>query len=307
MKRLQRNILIVFCLMSALFLVCSVYYYQQYREACRVKQVLILRQKAWNRLESDIQDSLRRFNGKEGVFIKDLEYNWVISVNADHNFASASLVKVPIMAACFQAIQQGKVNPEEKITLEGRFKTNGSGALKQMPNGSSYNFWQLMEYMITQSDNTASNIIIDKLGMDYLDSYFKSIGLSGTNISRKMMDFSKRRRGIENYTTAYDMARILELMYRRRLINEAVSRQSLQLLARQKINDRIPARLPSDVKVAHKTGLERNVCHDVGIVFTPYGDFLISVLVKHSGPAKEAKRLIAEVALKAYNYYANLQ
>jgi beta-lactamase class A len=119
-----------------------------------------------------------------------------------------------------------------------------------------------------------------------------------------MMDFSDRKNGIENYTTARDISYILEKIYRGELINQKISKQCLELLQRQKMRDRIPARLPANTIVAHKTGLERGICHDAGIVFTPNGDFLICVLVKHKNKtARPAKKFIAQLAFLAYNYY----
>jgi beta-lactamase class A len=103
------------------------------------------------------------------------------------------------------------------------------------------------------------------------------------------------------------MAYILEKLYRRQFLSREVSEKCLALLNQQKINDRIPKALPEDeVSVAHKTGLERHICHDAGIVYTPKGDFLICVLVKHGNRfAKPAKKLISDIALASYNFYKN--
>jgi beta-lactamase class A len=118
-----------------------------------------------------------------------------------------------------------------------------------------------------------------------------------------MMDFKYRKNGVENYTSAKDMALVMEKIYRKELINADVSKRSLELLKNQKINDRIPVKLPDGVTVAHKTGLERYVCHDVGIVFTEKGDYLIVVLTKTKKGFRQAKMFIADMALETYNYY----
>jgi beta-lactamase class A len=120
-----------------------------------------------------------------------------------------------------------------------------------------------------------------------------------------MMDFKARREGEENYTTAKDMAYLLEALYRNKFLNPEVSQKCLGILGQQKINDRIPRKLPRDgTFIAHKTGLERHICHDVGIVYTDKGNFLICVLVKHQDRfAKASKRLISDIALLTYNYY----
>ncbi|TBR19406.1 serine hydrolase, partial [bacterium] len=100
-----------------------------------------------------------------------------------------------------------------------------------------------------------------------------------------------------------DMAKLLEDIYRGRVIDKSVSLKCLDILKRQKMRDRIPKYLPPDTVVAHKTGLENGVCHDAGIVFTPAGDFLICVLTRHTDKtARDAKYLIARIAKDAYDY-----
>ncbi len=261
------------------------------------------RRQAWFSLVESIKQQILTFDGQAGVVVKDLKTGWEVSYEKDGLFPAASLAKVPIMGACFKAVEEGRIRLGDAIELKGAYKVNGSGVLKEAPNGTYFSVEGLIELMITESDNTAANILISMLGFDYLNGFFKETGLSNTNLYRKMMDFSLRRRGVENYTTAEDMALILEKMYRGTLINKTISRQCLQVLSKQRINDRIPARLPSEVSVAHKTGLENNVCHDVGIVFTRKGDYLVCVLTGHAKSIKLAKRFIAAVSFQAFDYY----
>ena len=123
-----------------------------------------------------------------------------------------------------------------------------------------------------------------------------------------MIDFESRKEGRENYTSAQDIASMLDKIYAGKLINRDYSEKALCFLARQKICDRLPKRLPAGTIVAHKTGLERNVCHDAGIVFSPYGDYLICVLTRHhSKTARLAKAFIAKVSLEVYNFYRDNQ
>jgi beta-lactamase class A len=103
------------------------------------------------------------------------------------------------------------------------------------------------------------------------------------------------------------MAYLLEQLYYKKFLNKDISEKCLELLGQQKINDRIPRKLPRGTFVVHKTGLERHVCHDVGIVFTNKGNFLICVLAKHESRfAKSTKKFISDVTLLTYDYYQNL-
>lgn len=236
--------------------------------------------------------------------IKDLGMNWEVSFNKDKFFPSASLVKIPIMAACFLAAQKGKLKLDYNITLRSNDKLTGSGMLRYAQAGTVFSIEELIGLMIYDSDNTATNLLTNALGIDYLNSSFKAFGLKSTALSRKVADYKARDSGIENYTTAQDIALILEKVYHKTLVNRQLSEKCLKLMKLTRMNDRISAYLPAEAMVAHKTGLERGVCHDVGIVFTPKGDFLICVLTKHSEiTGKAAKELIARVSSSVYQYF----
>jgi beta-lactamase class A len=298
---------------TALFLIIGVLSgtgYFSYRafasfQESRKKQQLSIQKKksAWVSLKKYLGREAVHFKGKAGIVVKDLDTGWEFTYNGDRLFPSASIVKIPIMAAVFQAVQDRRIALDQKVTMNASDQTSGSGIIKAMPAGSQFTVAKLLELMVTRSDNTAANMLIRLLGRDYLNSYFKRIGLRNTNLSRDMMDFRCRRKGIENYTTPQDVSRLLEKMYKRTFVNAQVSEQCLALLKLQKVKDRIPRRLPENVVVAHKTGLERLVCHDAGIVFTPNGDFLICVLTKSKASYKSSKEFIARIAAYTYHNY----
>jgi beta-lactamase class A len=266
----------------------------------------VKRRAALRELERGILKEKTKFKGEAGVVIRDLRTRRTIALDQDTRYPSASLVKVPIMAASFYAADEGKISFSEKIRLEKYQKVGGSGTLKSIPAGQEFTIRELIELMIIESDNTATNMLIEKLGTDFLNKTFIMLGLRHTNISRGMMEFRKRKAGIENYTTAKDIASLFEKIYRGGIIDRHTSEECLDMLKRQKMRDRIPARLPSDVAVAHKTGLERGVCHDTGIVFSPKGDFLICVLTKHRNKTSAlAKKFISNIAFLVYQYYQN--
>jgi beta-lactamase class A len=259
----------------------------------------------WTALRNRIAHQYAGFSGIAGIVIKDLSSGQEIATNKSAVFPAASLIKIPIMAGCLKAIEEGRISLSSEIRLDHSDKTAGSGVLKAMPSGSVYTIDKLIELMIDQSDNTAANLLIAELTPGYLNSFFKQAGLKSTVLQRKMMDFSKRKQGVENYTSAEDIALLIERMYNGRCVNEKVSGKCIDVMLRQKLKDRIPKRLPKDTPVAHKTGLERNVCHDAGIVYTPEGDFLICVLTKSKskGGYREMKNFIAKTALAVYNTY----
>lgn len=256
-------------------------------------------------LKGIVSERFKSSNAEYSFFIKRLDFPGSKLVHEEANqFPAASLIKLPILAAAFYAIEEKKIFLEEMVTIKKKDVTGGSGKLKALSLPRKLVFGHLLELMISSSDNTATNKIIQLLGFKYINDIFKKLGLSHTTLARKMMDFSRRREGIENYTTASDIAYLLERIYQKKFINRKLSQLALSFLKKQRVNDRLPRYLPPEIVIAHKTGLERGVVHDAGIVFTPKGNYLICVLIKGAKNAK-AKKFIAQLSLLAYNLYNN--
>ena len=244
--------------------------------------VFISRQKKFIRsLERNITAIASSHPGEFACVIKDMKFPYTQWGNNEAElFAGASLMKVPMLAVAFAAINEGKLSLDQKITVKKRDITGGSGIIKAMKVPVSFSLRELLRIMVSASDNTATNKVISLLGYDYLNEGFKQLGLQDTTLVRKMMDFSRRDQGVENYTSARDIAYLFEKMYRGELVDEESSFQMVEYFKKQKINDRLPRYLPDEVTVAHKTGLERGVVHDAGIVFSSKGDYIICVLTR---------------------------
>jgi len=282
-------------------------YYAKFQQAKQQRLIYEARKVAWQELQQRIKHELGQFKGEAGIVVKDLETGWELSYEKAKLFPSASLAKIPLMAACFWAADQGRIKLDRNITLKSSDKLTGSGVLKDMPAGTVFSVERLIGLMIYDSDNTATNIITNLMGIDYLNSMFKAFGLKNTVLSRKIADYQLRDQGIENYTTAEDMAFLLDKMYHRTIGNKSVSDQCICMLKLTRTNDRIPKYLPVDITIAHKTGLEKEVCHDAGIVFTTKGDFIICVLTKHANSNSAlSKEFIARVAARVYKYFEQL-
>jgi len=237
------------------------------------------------------------------VYLYDLdEKHLIFSYNADAKFASASLVKIPVMIATFQAVKEGRLNLSEKLTLRQRHKAPGSGQLRYCRPGTRLPVWEILVRMITESDNTATNILTETLGLDYINQQMEKEKLSITRMNSKVLDLTAQKNGHGNYTTAREMGELLRRIYQMEMVDVPSSVTMLEILKQQKIRDRIPRWLPADSIVANKTGLLHDVCHDVGIVFHPRRNFVLCVLTKNL-PSRTAKRLIASVAYQSYQFY----
>ncbi|OGS21178.1 MAG: hypothetical protein A2252_05210 [Elusimicrobia bacterium RIFOXYA2_FULL_39_19] len=269
-----------------------------------IKIHYIQKKMVYEKLNNEMMENINKFPGEVGIYIKDLKTGVVLSYNESKPFASASLVKIPIMAATFQAVEDGNMSLSSKMTMLRKYKAAGSGSMKRNRKGTKYTVEQLVYNMITDSDNTATNMLTYELGFGYINWVFsQKLGLEVTRFDRGIMDLRLRNKGIENYTTAKEMGDLLEKMYNKKLVSKESSNKMLDVLAHQKHNDRIPRFLPNGLNVAHKTGLLRGICHDAGIVFTDKGDFIVCVLTRDFGSYKLAKNFIGEVAYITYRCY----
>ena len=262
-----------------------------------------LRQERWEANSRQILQKIAGFRGEAGIMVKDLQTGWTFLHNEDQLFPAASLIKIPIMVACFKAAREGLIRLDEKYVLNRKDRVGGSGILRRMRNGRTFTYEELINFMVTHSDNIATNVLIDRLGFDYINRVFAERGLKTTRLRRKMIDFAARENGLENYTTAEEITRVLEMIYRERCYSREISKKCLEVLKQQQINDRLPRFLPKDTQVAHKTGLEKEVCHDAGIVFTPYGDYVITILVRTWTGPKTTKAFIARLSSYFYQVF----
>ncbi|MDD4183113.1 MAG: class A beta-lactamase-related serine hydrolase [Candidatus Omnitrophica bacterium] len=258
--------------------------------------------KSFTALENKIKIISKKFSGDYSYIIKNIEKPFCeISRNEDKMFPAASVIKLPIAAVAFKAAKEGKVSLSQKFKISSKDIASGSGIIKTMPAPVVLTLEEIIEIMIANSDNTATNKIIDILGYQYLNKGFRELGLKRTVLKRKMMDFSGRKRGVENYTSASDIVFLLEEIYNGDLVDKGSSRLMLSFLSKQKINDRIPRYLPKNIKVAHKTGLERGVVHDAGIIFSSKGDCVVCVFTKRVKDYSKAKKFIARLSLATYD------
>ena len=262
------------------------------------------RDKLFPGLKEEIIQIFQNQGLQYSIAIKDLSFPGLqYNRNSNEKIAAASLIKLPILAAALNAVQTKKISLQTEVTVKASDVTGGSGKLKAESFPKRLILKELLELMISASDNTATNKVIDILGFPYINDCFRAFGLEVTQLKRKMMDFSQRKKGVENYTSSRDIGLILEQIYNKKLVSRELSGLALKLLKKQTVNDRLPRYLPESVEIAHKTGLERGIIHDAGIVFAPVGDYIICVLLEGVKNYKKAKKSIAQTSLFTYNLY----
>mgnify|MGYP003922652479 CR=1 FL=1 len=255
----------------------------------------------------DFSEKLRmlsdNYKAKVGIYIKDLKTSRTWEYNADRLFRSASLIKLPIMLAVFSLVKENKLSLETEFVLTSSDRMDGSGSIKWAQEGTRFTVLELTYRMITDSDNTATKILLNNIGIDYFKSYFKQIGLSYTNITEEGMDLTSGRVSKENFTTPREMGYLLERIYKKDIVSKDMCEMMLDILKRNKSHSRIRKGTPFTWQVGHKTGLLRKSCSDVGIVFSPNGDYIICVLLDDVPSYRSGKEFIAKIAKTVSEFY----
>ena len=234
------------------------------------------------------------------VSFYDLDLKKSFSINGDKKVLSASLIKILIMATVMKNIKENKLSLEDKISITENMKTNGDGILKELSAEHKFSIKELITLMIILSDNQATNILIDIVGMENINILAQELELKQTVLERKMMDNVARKNGKDNYCCADDIALLLKMIFEKNLIDEKSSDLMLEILSKQQQGERLQRYLPDDIKIAHKCGDLKNVENDAGIIWTRSKKYILVVLVSFVKNNLEAKQIIGEISRYIY-------
>jgi beta-lactamase class A len=227
-------------------------------------------------INQEIQAACKNKTTKYSILVRDLKTGEETYLNPMRQ-RSASLIKVYIMGEAYKLKKAGKLDFNELVTIK-KADQRAWGSLDKVPDGTKVPVHQLIEQMIVVSDNTATNLMIDKLGYDRINGFIKSIGCTDTVCGRKMLDSAAAKAGHDNWTSPKDMAHIFELMYKGKLVDPKSDKEMINILCRQQWNERIPGNLPHDLRIAHKTGELGDALHDCGIVFGRNRDYILCMM-----------------------------
>jgi len=260
----------------------------------------------WQKLEATISDVDRNLDGVLGVAILDLTTGQKYFLHADEVLPTASSVKIAILAELYHQAQQGKIKLGDLYTLQSSDLVGGSGVAGALtPGVTRLTIRDVAALMISVSDNSATNIIIDRIGMENVNALLDSLGLTHTRLRRKMMDVKAASEGRENIATPREMAQLLEDLYRGKVLNKRMTDDYFALLSVHK-ESYIPRELPEDLRVANKPGELEGVRNDSGIVFTGSRPFVISVMTTYLRREKDGGDAIIRIATAAYQMFDRL-
>ncbi len=214
-----------------------------------------------------IIEQFNKMPGKKSFYYKNLISGDTISINEEMPLIAASVIKLPIMIEAFRQVKEGLIRKDQVYRLTEQDKMPSCGALNRLHAGLELTVEDLYNLMIILSDNSATNILIDLLGMEQINRSMAELGYRQIHLNRCLFDREASARGIQNYVSAVEIADMLEQMYHGTLIDEKSDREMLDVLKEQRLNSKFPFYFEEKVEIAHKTGEDSGITHDVGIIY----------------------------------------
>ena len=251
-------------------------------------------------LKSQLQSLVNRYSDlSPGMFFIDVETGDYVNLGGDRVYAAASTIKLPILMAFFEAVDAGRINLDEKLTVTSAAITGGSGTL-QYYRGAKITALSTATRMITISDNTATNMIVNRLGgLAAVNARFRSWGLNNTYMQNYLGDFKGT-----NKTSAVDLVKASALVAKRKVMSESSRAKALDILNATENTKLLKAGLGDGAHIAHKTGTLGVILGDAGIIEKPSGKlYLAGVFVRRPFNDLRGRYFIQEASRLSYNYF----
>jgi beta-lactamase class A len=267
-----------------------------------------LRDVQWDAMTGELAKMTAKHPGRVSIYLKDIKTGRIWTHHPDDLFPAASLIKVPVMIAAFYKIRDGQLALDERMAITRRNRVGGSGSLKWRPDGTKLTVRELLIHMINESDNTATKMVLDRLGIGYVQQQFPRMGLLYTGIYEEGMSIKGGRVVHENYTTAREMNSLMDKIYMGQAVDKVSSEVMLDILKKPKaVASRLAKGMPVGWEIAHKTGLLRQACHDSAVFLTPNGDYVMTVLTGQNRSYSVAKDFITKLGKVTFKHYAGPQ
>lgn len=289
---------------KTLFFVCSIAFFCSCQSAHKI-------------LQQHIQTELSRSPGTFAVAFRDLSGNKKdVFINEKETFHAASTMKTPVLVEVCKQAAAGKFKLTDSLTIKNEFKSivDGSPFFLNASDDSELNLYEkigqkipiydLCYNMIISSSNLATNIVIELVDAKNVTQTMRDLGAMDIQVRRGVEDGKAYEKGLNNTTTAYDLMLLFEKIGKKELVSPNACDAMIKILLDQKFNEVIPAQLPKEVQVAHKTGSITHVQHDSGLVILPDGrKYVLVLLSKNWESEKEAIGAMAKVSRLIYDFY----
>lgn len=204
--------------------------------------------------------------GHVGMYYKNLTTGREFAVRADEPFGAASVIKLPLFLHVLSEAAAGRMDMDEVLTVTDADKVPICGALTLFTGDVAADVRTLCRLMISISDNTATNRLIDYAAIPGAQAGFEAMGLAVTHLTRKLFDRSASAKGLRNVIGLREMGMLLEKLWRGTFVSEAVSREAMDVLLLQQVDHKLNGKICGEVSIAHKTGEDDELSNDVGVV-----------------------------------------
>jgi beta-lactamase class A len=260
----------------------------------------------WQKLGSAIHDVDQNLDGVMGVAIEDLKTGDQFFLHENEVFAQASSIKIAVLATLYDQVQKGKLKLTDLYTVQASDLVPDSDIMGGLtPGVTRITLRGLATMMVAVSDNSATNVLIDRVGMDNVNALLDSRGLSNTRLRRKMMDLQAAKEGRENISTPREMMSLLAAIYRGEVLKHEYLDDFFKVLSTSK-DSWIPRDLPGDLKIANKPGSLEGVRNDSGIVFVEGRPYVICVMTAFLENERDGEQAISKVSLAAWRMFDRL-
>ena len=272
--------------------------------AATPQPLLHTRQLLWEKMTAEVTQVEKHFDGAMGIVIRDLSDGKEFTLNADDVFPTASSIKLPMLAELYRQSQTGSgAKLTDLYTFRKEDVVPDSAIFENLtPGVSRVTNRDLAGFVVAVSDNSATNVLIDRVGMENVNHMLDSLGLHATRLRRKMMDIQAAKEGRENVSTPREMSTLLETIYRNKILNVPMTEDFLNLLCTTK-DSPLPRLLPDGTRIANKPGELDGVRTDSGIVFVKQRPYVISVMTTYARDEHAAQEAISRISLIAYRYF----
>ena len=250
--------------------------------------------------QADVAVAFLTLDGKTEYFFR-----------ADDSFHAASTMKIPVMIELFHQVKERRLRLTDTVTIRNEFHSIVDNSPFELdPNddsetdlykaeGETRELGYLCELMIIKSSNLATNLLIEKLGVEDIRATVHSLGADGMHVLRGVEDQKAYEQGLNNTTTAHGLQVLLTAIAEGKAVDDDSSRAMVTILEKQTFNEGVPAGLPEGTRVAHKTGEITKIHHDAAIVYAPR-PFVLVVLARGISDQKDSATLIADITKMLY-------
>jgi beta-lactamase class A len=265
-----------------------------------------------NALDARVREHINASGAEVSVALRSLDGRTELSIEPDKPYHAASTMKVPVMIELFRQAEAGTISLDDTLPVRNEFHSIVDGSVYQLMVGDDsdtevYNaiggtltLRRLCEAMITVSSNFATNLLIEKLGVENVRKTVSRLGADGMQVMRGVEDQKAFDKGLNNTTTARGLLVLLEKIEAGQAVSPKADAEMAEVLKRQKFNDGIPAGLPAGTVVGHKTGTITRIHHDAGIVYGPR-PYVLVVLVRGIQDQKQSAALIAAISRSVWD------